>query len=94
MDLKEIQERNYKATVKRGLINNDTTREAFYNKLEEEREEFMWEFLWKDRININNSTINELSDIIIVCLNIANHYNIDIQKALEDKTLYNENRND
>lgn len=87
MNLIEIQNRNYQATVKRGLITPKTTQSEFIAKLFEEAREldnsrrFFGEF---DRC--------ELADVMIVCLSIAKHYDIDIMKALEDKTIINEKR--
>ena len=90
MDLKEITERNYKATKRRGLITEKTKTADFLNKIHEEILEYAMEF---NEDNHNGMSV-ELADITIVCLCMAKHYNIDIQKALEEKTLYNENRKD
>jgi len=89
MDLKEITERNYKATVKRGLITPDTNTSHFIGKIDEELIE-LDEVCYIDGV----SDESELADIIIVCLNMAKHFNIDIQEALEEKTIYNETRKD
>ena len=56
-------------------------------KLEEEVSEFIMACK-NDRENISN----ELSDVILVCLNYAKHYNIDIEKQLNIKIKINENR--
>lgn len=97
MDLKEITERNYKATVKRGIITDRTEFIDFIDKLEEEWIEVR-ESVELVSISKRPWTVKfdekELSDVIIVCLSIAKHYGIDIQKALEEKTLYNEQRKD
>jgi len=86
LTLKEIQQRNYNATVRRGLISDNTTIYEFFKKLEEEKNEFFFAE--------SADEPEELADVIIVCLCYAKHYNIDIQKALEEKTLYNEKRKD
>ncbi|PNX47080.1 MAG: hypothetical protein BV456_11465 [Thermoplasmata archaeon M8B2D] len=94
MDLKEIQERNYQATVKRGLITAATTFDDFIDKIKEET----LELIYSAEIDIRSGDIKymfdelELSDIIITCFNMAKYYDIDIQKALEEKTLINETR--
>ena len=91
MDLNKIQNRNYTATVKRGLITPLTTVNDFFQKIKEEIDE------WYEIAFLENSEGNEgheLADIIIVCLNAAKHRGIDIQKALEEKTLINETRKD
>lgn len=96
MDLKEIQERNYQATVKRGLISNKTTIEQFLDKIFEELEELdcsLWDYTKRKRKKsfCKNSKL-EMADIILTVLAMAKHYDIDIQKALEEKTIINENR--
>lgn len=86
MDLKEIQSRNYEATVRRGLITDKTTLNEFIAKMFEEVNEF------RDASNFGITDGLELADIIIVCLSTAKHLDIDIQDWLEQKTIINENR--
>jgi NTP pyrophosphatase (non-canonical NTP hydrolase) len=86
MTLSEIQNRNYLATIKRGLITDKTTLNEFIYKMFEEVQEF------KDASNFGITDGLELADIIIVCLNTAKHLDIDIQDWLEKKTIINENR--
>lgn len=91
MELTEIQQRNYDATVRRGLITPQTSKNEFIDKIREETNELDFE------ANFFNGSDNEkfeLSDIIIVCLCYAKHHNIDIKLALEEKTIINEKRND
>ena len=90
MDLTELQKRNYAATVRRGLIKPDTLKFEFTLKLDEECNELDLAILNRDKFN----EAEELADVIIVCLNYAKHFGIDIQSALEQKTLYNESRTD
>lgn len=89
MDLKEIINRNYDATVRRGLINNETDFVDFFDKIKEETEELIQSWIDNRFKKVNEI---ELADIIIVCLCMAKHYNIDIQKTLEEKTKFNEKR--
>jgi len=93
MKLQEIQNRNYQATVKRGLITPKTTDSEFIEKLKEEVDELQIEV---DLPFFSNTTGRdmELADVIIVCLCMAKHLNIDIESELIKKTIYNENRND
>ena len=91
MLLKEITERNYAATVRRGFITPDTMFVEFGAKISEELDE-LWESFNKISDKMFDET--EIADIILVCLAMSKHYNIDIQKALEEKTLYNESRKD
>jgi predicted house-cleaning noncanonical NTP pyrophosphatase (MazG superfamily) len=79
--MNQIIEENYKLTVKRGLITENTKMSDFLNKIDEEVKEF------KDSLEFN-----ELADIILVCLNIAKHYNIDIENQLINNINKNKNR--
>lgn len=83
--MKDLMKRNYESIVMRGLINSETNKTDFVMKLEEEVQEFI------DAETKENHN-EELADIILVCLNIAFHYNIDIEKELENKITINENR--
>ena len=87
--MKDLIERNYQSIVKRGFINPYTEDFHFVMKLEEEVQEFI------EAVNYNlpNET-EEACDIILVCLNWARHYNLDIEKELLNKIKINENRND
>lgn len=85
--MKQIIEDNYKSIVKRGLIDSNTTKKQFICKLEEEVQEFIDAALF-----YNGNEKEELADIILVCLNIAKHYNIDIETELKNKILTNEKR--
>ena len=77
----DIIESNYISIVKRGKINSHTTLKEFLDKLDEEVLEFK-----------ESNEPEELADIILVCLNIAKHYDIDIEKELKDKIIKNQNR--
>ena len=85
MTLSEIQLRNYEATVRRKLITPATTDREFMIKIFEEAAEVA-------RTRTPEELREELADVIIVCLNFAKHFNIDIQFGLEWKTLFNELR--
>ena len=83
--MKKLIKRNYKSIVKRGLINHSTTLEDFINKLKEECNEL-------EHHESPDNFREELADVILVCLNIAEHYKIDIEKELINKIKINENR--
>lgn len=87
--MKQLIEDNYNSIVKRGLITNKTTKLEFINKLFEEVSEFEEQYVIDNEFNNE-----ELSDIILVCLNIAKHYNIDIEKELKNKIKINNKRHD
>ena len=88
MTLQEIQERNYQATVRRGLITEHTKFNDFIAKLYEEVSEL------HDSAAFGIVDGLELADIIIVCLSMGKHLNIDIQDILERKTIINETRHE
>lgn len=79
--MKYIIEENYKSIVKRGLITDDTTPQQFIDKIYEEVLEF------EEKLDPE-----ELADIILVCLNIAKHFDIDIENELLKKIEINKNR--
>jgi len=88
--IEEIINRNYAAQLKRGKV---TSKIDFYDWIIDIRDEV--NELWNSYPK-HNSTFDEkeLADIILVCLSMSKHYKIDIVKALEEKTKYNEERLD
>jgi len=85
--MRNIIEDNYQSTVKRGLINEETKISDFIMKLEEE----VQEFIEAETLSLPNAN-EELADIILVCLNFAKHYEIDIEQELTNKIKKNETR--
>lgn len=81
-------ESNYESTKKRGLINPDTDMNDFISKIHEEVEEL--------QESVNEGTLKEikeeLSDVILVCLNAAHHHGIDIESELKKKIKINYQR--
>ena len=86
MDL--IIENNYNSTVFRGLITPNTTPTDFINKLHEEVKELEDAFCKGS----TKETQEELADVILVCLNFARHYSIDIENELKLKIKKNYDR--
>jgi len=85
--MKRLIEENYQSIVGRGLITQSTTKTQFINKLNEEVQEFIEAYL----NGIGNKN-EELADIILVCLNIAKHHDIDIEAELKNKIAINKKR--
>lgn len=85
MDFKKLIKDNYESIVQRGLITPSTTVSDFIEKLDEEVSELY-------HATDPSNEIEELADVILVCLNYARHFNIDIEKALHDKILTNKKR--
>jgi len=80
---------NYQSIVDRGLISPTTTLFEFLDKLEEEVEELEKEALRpKQYSNLNE----ELADVIMVCLNLAKHFDIDIEQEIKNKIKINRYR--
>lgn len=94
MEIQEISKRNYEATKKRGLINENTTFEDFISKLKEEVNELEMSELPFNSLSVGDFDERELADIALVCFAMAEFYSIDLLKLMEDKAIYNENRKD
>ena len=87
--MQELIGDNYQSIVDRGFITPTTTLFEFLDKLDEEVEELNKEALIsKEWSNLPE----ELADVILVCLNMAKHYNIDIEQELKNKIRINEYR--
>jgi len=87
--MKKIIEDNYKSIVDRGFITPTTTLFEFLDKLEEETEELIKEALKPKQYS---NLPEELADVIMVCLNMAKHYNIDIEQEIKNKIEVNKQR--
>jgi len=85
--MKLLIESNYKSIVDRGLISSDTTMLDFIDKLNEEYDEF-----FESYFHLEGSQPEELADIILVCLNIAKHFDWDIETELKNKVEINHRR--
>ena len=91
--MKEIIEANYKSIVDRGLIAPYTNLHNFLHKIKEEVQELEYGvFVDFERDFISDYTKEELADVIMVCLNMAKHYDIDIEKEIKNKIKVNQQR--
>ncbi len=88
MALQKIIRDNYDSIVKRGLISPNTKPRDFLEKLYEECNEFETALL----TGTNTEMDEELADVILVCLNFAQHYDIDIENELTKKIKKNYER--
>tara|TARA_Y100001973_G_scaffold48395_1_gene72041 strand:- start:4252 stop:4530 length:279 start_codon:yes stop_codon:yes gene_type:complete len=87
--MQDIISANYQSIVDRGFITPTTTLFEFLDKLDEEVEELNKEALIsKEWSNLPQ----ELADVILVCLNMAKHFDIDIEQELKNKIRINEYR--
>lgn len=87
--MKELIEANYKSIVDRGFITPTTTLFEFLDKLDEEVRELNQEALTPKQYS---NLPEELADVIMVCLNMANHFNIDIEEEIKNKIKINKQR--
>lgn len=95
--MKKLIKRNYASIVARGLIKPTTNYYAFIEKFNEEVEELKEavDYIKKSKHNDYShfeAVKEELADIILVGLNMAHHYGIDIEKELIKKIETNEQR--
>lgn len=87
--MKKLINDNYKSIVDRGFITPTTTLFEFLDKLDEEVKELKTESeIPKQYSNLPE----ELADVIMVCLNMAKHYNIDIEQEIKNKIKINKHR--
>ena len=86
-DLKQLIEQNYQSIKDRGMIDKQTTFDDFLIKLDEE----MWELL-DEYENTQKVNGEELADCILVLLNMARRYGIDIISELKMKVVINQQR--
>jgi len=94
MEIQEIIERNYKATVSRGLIKFETSGFEFVEKLKEEVSELETEWNLPYAMEDFKRQIEEMADCALVLFAMAKHFNVDLLKAMEEKVIYNEMRKD
>ena len=87
--MQDIISANYQSIVDRGFITPTTTLFEFLDKLDEEVEELKKESLISKEWN---NLPEELADVILVCLNMAKHFDIDIEQELKNKIRINEYR--
>jgi uncharacterized protein YabN with tetrapyrrole methylase and pyrophosphatase domain len=87
--MKDLIEESYLAIANRGIINEHTSVEDFLDKLDEEVLE-----LKEYYSNFRRIDNQEIADVIIVCLNMARHFGIDIERELRIKIQINKNRTD
>ena len=91
--MKKIIEDNYQSIVDRGLIAPYTNLHNFLHKIKEEVQELeIGVLVDHEREIVSDYTKEELADVIMVCLNMAKHYNIDIEQEIKNKIEVNKQR--
>ena len=91
--VKEKIAAHYRAIWERGLIHPGTTVHEFMEKLEEEYHELRNEYAEMNWQNVDEPTkqfIQEATDLVMVILNMFEHYNIDFEKELIENLLVQE----
>ena len=91
--MKELLERHYAATVKRGKITSKTVINDFIAKMHEEDTEMINEKAGYDMI-VENNFIQETVDSIMVRINMLKKLNKDFYEELEKNVIYQETRKD
>ena len=85
---------NYQSIVDRGLISPTTTLFEFLDKLDEEVKELKYSIV--DYVDYDSQKFNnvkeELADVIMVCFNMAKHYDVDIKQEIKNKIKINKYR--
>lgn len=86
---------HYEAIKKRGLITPESTVHDFMDKLEEEfyelRNEYA-ELCLKDRNIPTTEMVSESVDLIMVLINMFQHFGYDFMQELKSTTLKNQKR--
>jgi NTP pyrophosphatase (non-canonical NTP hydrolase) len=88
--MKDLIKQNYESIVARGLITPCTNFHDFMNKHYEEYNELEYAYMFNGLDS--NEVKEELADCILVLLNMAHHYDIDIEKELWKKIEINKKR--
>ena len=88
----KLIKRSYKAICKRGAL-KDIDIFGWMDKIEEESKEVLEAYKIGDS-KPNAHMIEEVIDLITVCLNFLYHYNINIAREFMRGIIKNENRDD
>lgn len=88
--MKELIQRHYEATCKRGLIDSMTSLEEFREKLIEEIEEFWDADIYEDVID--GDMAQEAMDVVGVIFNMLIHFGYDIEAEFKYNVEYQEER--
>lgn len=85
MDINKLINRSYQAIKNRGLINDNTTLEDFFYKIEEEFNEMLEAFN-------DNELVEEAIDLATVCFNLVKFIGKEPVKEFEKVVIKNEER--
>lgn len=89
-DFEKLVERSYQTVIRRGKIDKNTTDFDFLEKVKEEVKEAEIEYLCYDEKNMEV----EICDVILSCFSWLRHRKANIWKLLNEKTDFNEKRED
>jgi len=87
--MKKLIEDNYESTCLRKCIDYKTRKLHFIMKIKEELLEVEQSYYSDD-----GEIWEEVADVILVCLNMAKHYDIDIESELKNKIEKNYKRSE
>ena len=87
VNLDDVVDRNYFANIRIGKISDKTNARVFIAKIHEEVGELIesWD-------GCDSFDKVELADVALVCFSMAKHFGVDLQKEMEKKMTYNEER--
>ena len=87
VNIDDVVDRNYFANIRRGKISDKTNARVFIAKIHEEVGELIesWD-------GCDSFDKVELADVALVCFSMAKHFGVDLQKEMEKKMTYNEER--
>lgn len=93
-EMKDLLLRHYIAIKQRGLISSDTSLDQFMDKLEEEYIELRSEYAnyFDEQRNPDGDFIHEAIDVVMVILNMLQHYDVDFIDELKHNVKYQESR--
>lgn len=93
--MKNLLHNHYLLTQKRGLITPETTFDQFVAKIDEEYLELCNEYsdIARDGFSVpSQSFINECTDLVMVVMNMFQHYDVDFEDQLKANIKVQESR--
>lgn len=82
--MKGLIKQHYKLICERGLIDQNTTVEAFLSKISEEFSEVLQYYIDDCHVGLgpSDNLIQEVIDLAMVCFNLVEHLEIDIEDEI------------
>jgi len=87
--MNNLTKQHYNATVKRGKIKPETLTLEFIEKMQEELDEIIHEYLHE-----GNNFASEIIDLMAVCGNLLIHLGFDVENEFKKNIVKQQQRND